>query len=121
LRIFADDQITASQIIIHMLHRIWACVTAGFVIWTAFKLRKYSGNKRLSSFSLILFCMVLIQLTLGAFTVLTRKAVDITTIHVATGALLLVITFLTSLHTIKLFGMAPRKVHLPLTAKEVTA
>jgi heme A synthase len=37
-----------------------------------------------------LLSLLAIQLALGAYTVLSRKAVDITTAHVATGALILV-------------------------------
>ncbi|TAK59579.1 MAG: hypothetical protein EPO24_07565 [Bacteroidetes bacterium] len=122
LRIFADDLVTSYQIVIHMLHRMWAFITAGLVIWTANRLRKFAPqSKRLSILSLALFILIVIQLTLGAFTVLTQKAVDITTAHVATGASLLIISVITSLHTVKLFGLAPKPVAVRLSAKEVTA
>jgi len=122
LRIFADDPITASQILIHMAHRIWACVVAFMVIWTAIRVHKHAPeNKRLSVLSKFLFGLIILQVTLGAFTVLTQKAIDITTAHVATGAVLLVVTVITLLHTIKLFGFAPTQVTIPVTAKEVTA
>ncbi len=37
----------------------------------------------------MLAALVVVQIALGAFTVLTRKSVAVTTAHVATGALLL--------------------------------
>jgi len=122
LRVFADDPITASQILIHMTHRIWACVVACMVIWTALRVHNHSSeNKRLSFLSKVLFGLIIVQVTLGAFTVLSQKAIDITTAHVATGAVLLVVSVITLLHTIKLFGFAPKQVTLSVTAKEVTA
>lgn len=114
LRIFADEPITSSQVLIHMLHRVWAIVVTGFVFATAFRLRKHaSESKRFSLLSLLLFVLILIQITLGAFTVLSQKAIDVTTAHVATGALLLIVSVLTSLHTVKLFGYSFSKIAIP--------
>ncbi|MBI5217148.1 MAG: COX15/CtaA family protein [Ignavibacteriae bacterium] len=123
LRIFADEPITASQVLVHMLHRVWAFVVAGLAIWTAFQLQKHAvKSKRLSRLSLLLFVLILIQITLGAFTVLSQKAIDVTTAHVATGALLLIISVLTTLHTVKLFGFSEKKhVAYSFKTKEVTA
>jgi heme a synthase len=69
-------------------HRVWAFVVAGLVLATAaaaFRSRR-PGLRRTA---LALGAIVLVQISLGALTVLSRKAVAITTIHVATGALLL--------------------------------
>jgi len=69
-------------------HRAWALVVAGLVFATAaaaFRSRR-PGLRRTA---LALGAIVLVQISLGAMTVLSRKAVAITTIHVATGALLL--------------------------------
>ncbi len=123
LRIFADEPITASQVLIHMLHRIWAFVVAGFVVVTAFRLRKHANeSKRISILSLLMFVLILIQITLGAYTVLSQKAIDVTTAHVATGAFLLIISVLTTLHTVKLFGFSKKnQVAYSFNAKEVTA
>jgi cytochrome c oxidase assembly protein subunit 15 len=69
-------------------HRAWALVVAGLVFATAaaaFRSRR-PGLRRTA---LALGAIVLVQISLGALTVLSRKAVAITTIHVATGALLL--------------------------------
>ncbi|MFI5253683.1 MAG: heme A synthase [Bacteroidota bacterium] len=117
-RIFADDPLTASQVLVHMIHRVWAVVVTVMVLWTAFRLSKLSGiSKRLSRFSYAFVALVCIQISLGAFTVLSRKSVDITTAHVVTGALLLVTSVLTTLNAFKLYGIQiPRlAVHVKTT------
>ena len=103
IRLAADGSITALQIVSHLAHRFWAVVVTGMIVWLAFRLRRSSGvSKRLKTFSLILLGTLVLQLSLGAFTVLSRKSVDITTAHVATGAFLLVMCLLTTLHVFRL-------------------
>ena len=104
-RIAADDAVMKSQIVIHMLHRGWALVTAFFVVWTAIRMIKLSQHsRRFARLGYALFGLIALQITLGAFTIVTRKAVDITTLHVATGALLLVMCTVALFHAIKLYG-----------------
>lgn len=69
-------------------HRAWALVVAALVFATAAAAARTdrSGLKRTGVF---LGSLVLVQIALGAATVLSGKAVAITTAHVATGALLL--------------------------------
>ena len=120
VRIAADGAITSTQIIIHMIHRFWAIIVAVMVGWTSVRLLKLSASsRRLSGFSFVLSGLLLIQITLGALTVLSLKAVDITTAHVAVGALLLVTSVLTTLHTAKLSGVRYERVSL--SAQEATA
>jgi cytochrome c oxidase assembly protein subunit 15 len=69
-------------------HRVWALVVAGLVFATAaaaFRSRRPGLRKT----AVALIAIVLVQISLGAMTVLSRKGVAITTAHVATGALLL--------------------------------
>ena len=120
IRLTADGPITATQIIIHILHRIWAIVVSILVVWTSFRLFKVS-SKRVSRFAYILLGLLVIQMTLGALTVLSVKSVTITTAHVATGALLLVTCVLTSLHTVKLYGVHFVRQIVPLSVREVAA
>ena len=73
---------------IHFAHRVWALVVAGCVaacLASAVRSRR-SGLARTGA---VLAGLVLVQIALGAATVLSRKAVPIATAHVATGALLL--------------------------------
>lgn len=122
IRIAAGEAVTASQILIHMIHRMWALVVTGMVIWTSIRLFKLSSvKKRISGFAYALLILLAIQLTLGALTVLSLKAVDITTAHVATGALLLATSLALSLRLLKVFGFPKRQTDVSLSAREVTA
>jgi len=123
IRIAADGAITQSQIIIHMLHRSWAVVTAILAGWLAVRLIRSSiPSKRLSLLGYGILIFIVLQITLGAFTVLSLKAVDVTTAHVATGALLLVTCVLAVLHVVRLYGVRTRyRPVVSLTGREVTA
>jgi cytochrome c oxidase assembly protein subunit 15 len=73
---------------IHFTHRLGALAVAGCVagcVIQAFRSRRPGLEKT----SLLLAGVVAVQIALGAVTVLSRKAVAVTTVHVATGALLL--------------------------------
>lgn len=121
IRLAADGAITSGQIFIHMLHRGWALVVLTMVLWTSFRLRKLSkSSTRLSRFPSLLIILVVVQVTLGAFTVLSRKAIDVTTAHVATGAFLLVVCVVMTLHVIKLTDMKVRSV-FPIFARKAIA
>jgi cytochrome c oxidase assembly protein subunit 15 len=113
----ADGQVTAGQILIHMLHRLWAVVVAIMIVWTAISiLRNRLLEKRVRVFGYYLMGLIILQITLGAFTVLTRKAVDITTLHVAVGALILITCVLLSLHAVKIYGLfAPHRDSISVT------
>jgi heme a synthase len=85
---------------IHFAHRVGAIVVAGFVgacVARAFA----SGRPGLKKTSLLLALLVAVQITLGAITVLSRKAVPVTTAHVATGALLLATALAFTLASLK--------------------
>ncbi len=122
IRLGGDEPITSGQIVVHMAHRAWAVVVIMMVLWTAFRLTKLrSIDKRFGQFAYLLLGLIVVQATLGAFTVLSRKAVDITTAHVATGALLLVSSALLTLHSVKLFGLRSRRPAPAIVPREVTA
>jgi cytochrome c oxidase assembly protein subunit 15 len=73
---------------IHFAHRVGALAVAAFVLACAV-LASRSGRPGLKKTAFLLVLLVAVQISLGAFTVLSRKAVAVTTAHVATGALLL--------------------------------
>ena len=77
--------IDSFPVAIAFAHRAWALVVAGLVFAAALAAAR-SGFKRAGFF---LASLVLVQIALGAATVLSGKSVAITTAHVATGALLL--------------------------------
>jgi heme a synthase len=110
LRSTADGTILPSQIIVHLLHRYWALVTAGFLIALTVRLFRNSANNHiLRRFALIVPVLIALQIALGAFTVLTQKSVSITTAHVVTGALLLVVTSVITAVSIRLGGKPVQK------------
>ena len=103
IRLAADGPVTAGQITIHLLHRFWAVLTALLVIVYAVRVaRSSTGGRGLLLPAGALLVLIPAQIALGAFTVLSRKAVDITTVHVATGALILVTTVVTTLMVYRL-------------------
>jgi cytochrome c oxidase assembly protein subunit 15 len=118
LRLAADDPVSAGQIIIHLLHRYWAFLVALSVITTAIAaFKQRHGFRRGAYIGIAMMALLLIQGTLGALTVLSAKAVDITTAHVATGAALLGTAILLHMHARKTFGR--RSSPLPLQAQPV--
>jgi cytochrome c oxidase assembly protein subunit 15 len=73
---------------IHFAHRVGALVVAAFVVACAV-LAFQSGRPGLRKTALLLVLLVAAQISLGALTVLSRKAVAVTTAAVLTVALLL--------------------------------
>ena len=113
MRLSADDPITAGQIVAHLLHRYWALVTAGLIVWMSVRLlRLGAAAPRLKAIGGLLLALVSVQLGLGVMTVLSQKAVDLTTAHVATGALILALSVLATLHAVRLYGL-PKAARAP--------
>jgi heme A synthase len=68
------------------------------IVWTFSRIaRSYSDHPLLFRPALTMLVLVTVQLTLGAITVWTAKAVVPTTAHVLTGALVLGTSFLLTL------------------------
>jgi len=77
-------------IVINFTHRMWALVVTGFVITTVtIVLKKYKNIAELRRPAYLIITLLLTQLTLGALTIITHKAVTPTTLHVSCGAGLL--------------------------------
>ncbi|MDD8016764.1 MAG: COX15/CtaA family protein [Bacteroidota bacterium] len=105
IRWAGDTPIESYQIVIHMIHRLWAYVVAITVIGAGFKVyRAKFLPKKIRRNGGVMIAAVAIQFTLGALTVLTRKEVVVTTAHVAVGAFTLVLCVLTTLQVSKYFG-----------------
>ena len=89
---FDPKPITAFQIGLHMTHRIGALVTlllTGLCAWNCrAQLGRQSGLAKLTCAWLAL---IVLQAILGASTVWSRKAADVATAHVVTGAASLVL------------------------------
>jgi len=121
IRIAADGPITSGQIIIHMLHRVWAVVVTLMVVWTALRLRGISRTApHVARYAVAFLGLLLVQIALGALTVLTIKSVVITTAHVATGALLLAVSVLAMLQTVKITRWHFPRMGVLVSPREVT-
>ncbi len=98
----AFNDITANQILVHMAHRLTAVaifLAIGGTWWlTRRKLPPGHPVRRLAG---VWFALVMVQFGLGAWTVWSNKAADITTLHVMTGAVTLLTGALLTLVAIR--------------------
>jgi len=78
---------TIGQIHLQMVHRFMAVILAGLFTIYAWKARRAAMGVRIASRWWL--ALVIAQITLGAWTVWSNKAADVTTAHVAVGALIL--------------------------------
>jgi heme a synthase len=89
---------TSNRIIIHFAHRMGAVIVAAMIVWTFSRItRSYSDSALLFRPALTMLVLLTVQLSLGAITVWTAKAVVPTTAHVLIGALVLGTSFLLTL------------------------
>ena len=98
-------------VVVHFVHRLGAVAAALCVGWTAARIfSRYRAERRLLRPALLLVGLVLLQLTLGALTIWTRRAVLPMTAHVAVGAAVLATSVVVMLHAARLIvapaGMA---------------
>lgn len=85
------NPITAFQVDLQMVHRTVAMTIFVFVLLcTVLTWRKLGKNDALTTFSLFWLGLIIIQIGLGAATILTNKAADVATAHLLGGALSLV-------------------------------
>ncbi|HET7152238.1 MAG TPA: COX15/CtaA family protein [Candidatus Kapabacteria bacterium] len=100
--------VTLSQIWIHFAHRIGAVLVTVLLMWMATRIfSQYRKEKKFLLPAIVLVLLLGMQITLGALTVLSGKNPYIATAHVATGALILGITLLTTLRSYHL--VAPKE------------
>jgi heme a synthase len=114
------EPVTFAQIAIHLAHRIWAllvlaCVLIVFrTVW-----RHHWQVKSLKVWSILLLSLTVIQLCLGIFTIWTQKAADVATMHVAVGALTLMVSSLLSIISFKLLSPIQETATIPVTTSEM--
>jgi cytochrome c oxidase assembly protein subunit 15 len=85
-----------APVLVHLAHRAGALIVFALVLRLAFR----AGRSRDARFALparLALALVMVQIALGAATVLTGKSVLPTTAHVATGAAVLGLLWLTTL------------------------
>ncbi|HUB86285.1 MAG TPA: COX15/CtaA family protein [Verrucomicrobiae bacterium] len=82
--------ITAFQIILQMVHRLVALtIFIGVTVCAVMAWRQLGRRDALTKFALFWLALVMMQIGLGAWTVLSNKAADIATAHLLGGALAL--------------------------------
>jgi cytochrome c oxidase assembly protein subunit 15 len=92
-----------SAVVVHFVHRLGALVVTACVGWTMARIfNQYYAERRLLRPALLLGGLVLLQLTLGALTIWTRRAVLPMTAHVAVGAAVLATSVVIALRAARL-------------------
>ena len=77
-------------IAVHFTHRVGALVVAGMALWTSITVwRRHSDHVDFAHPSLLILIFIVIQGTLGALTILSRRQPWINSLHVVGGALVL--------------------------------
>jgi heme a synthase len=114
--------LTSQAVVIHFLHRLGAVVVTLSIGWTVTRiLRAYRAEPRLLHPALVLTALLLVQLTLGALTIWTRRAVLPMTAHVAVGAAVLATSLLMVLWSCRLVRVSVSTRERYLVAKQVMA
>lgn len=108
-----------AKIAIHFAHRVGALVASALIIATAghvFYHHRRSGD--VVRPSVLLLFLLAVQVTLGAFTVLTARHYIINSLHVVTGASVLVTSLVLTLraHRSRLSALASESPDTPSTA-----
>jgi cytochrome c oxidase assembly protein subunit 15 len=94
---------TSQGVVIHFLHRVGAVVVAVAIAWPVLRVFKAFGvEPSLRRPALALAGLLLVQLSLGALTIWTQRAVTPMTAHVAVGAAVLATSVLLALRTYQL-------------------
>jgi cytochrome c oxidase assembly protein subunit 15 len=99
----------SSGVLAHFTHRAFAWVVVALVVAAALALRKLRGFPALGTLSALWLVLLAAQVTLGATSVWTAKAVAITSAHLAVGGLLWITGVLAAvlLARIKALSTAP--------------
>jgi cytochrome c oxidase assembly protein subunit 15 len=110
-------------VLIHFLHRVGALVVTIAIVWTVARVLSTFGNEvQLRRPSLGLLALLMLQLTLGALTIWTQRAITPMTAHVAVGAAVLATSVILALRTTRLVGPHTSKAQTQtLISEQVTA
>jgi cytochrome c oxidase assembly protein subunit 15 len=112
----------SAAVVLHFGHRLGALVVALCVGWTVARiLSQYRAERRLLRPALLLVGLVLLQLTLGALTIWTRRAVLPMTAHVAVGAAVLATSVVLTLRAARLIAASASVSGQGFLSAQVTA
>lgn len=114
-------------IVVNFAHRIGALVVSALIVWTVARvLRSHREFPELRRPALALIVLLVLQVSLGAFTIWSQRAVLPTTSHVAIGAAVLATSLTLTIRASHLFGWArrgelSRASNMPISAQRVSA
>ncbi len=112
---------TSQGVVVHFMHRVGAVVVSVAIIWTITRIATTFWHERaLRSPAIALAILLLSQLSLGALTIWTQRAVVPMTAHVAVGAAVLATSVLLALRVYQLVALAHRPSQ-HLVSEQVTA
>jgi cytochrome c oxidase assembly protein subunit 15 len=95
------------HITVHFAHRVGALVVSGAVAWTVTRVLRRHPDPTLRRPALIAAGLVVFQVSLGALTIWSQRAVIPTTAHVAVGASLLATCLVLTLRASRLVTARP--------------
>ncbi len=100
------EPVTLGQIWLHFGHRMGAIVVSATLIGLIVQIfRRHRDRSDLTIPATVLACLLTTQVTLGLLTVYWRKPADVASLHVATGALVLVTSFVIAVRAIRLYSL----------------
>ncbi len=103
-----DGQMTLGQVWMHFSHRIGAVLATIAILALVIGIfRNLAKHRALFRLAVILSILIVTQLTLGVLTVVYQKPADIATLHVAVGALTLMVASVLTAVSARLFSRAP--------------
>jgi len=112
----------SSAVLLHFAHRLGAVVVTLCIGWTVARvLSQYRAEPRLLRPALLLVTLVLLQLTLGALTIWSQRAVLPMTAHVAVGAAVLATSVVLTLRAARLSVLPVRVPGPGFFSAQVTA
>ena len=99
----------SAAIAVHFTHRIGAIIVAGIVLGTSIYVwLRHQDRPELARPATLIIFLVIIQLTLGGLTVISRRNVLVNSLHVMVGALVLTTSLLLTLRSWRLRFAAQR-------------
>ena len=101
-----ENPITAAHVVVHMLHRLTALAVFAAIIGCAVVAwRNTSAGSVLRKISTVWVAVVLLQVVLGVLTIWSQRKVDVTTAHVAVGAVTFMIGWMLVLVATRFVGV----------------
>lgn len=101
------------KIAVHFAHRVGALVVTLAVLATSAHIwYHHAGQPRLTRPASLIVGLVCLQVTLGAFTVLTKKDVWINSVHLVCGAMVLATSMVITLRSWRVKFAPPQKEHV---------